>query len=64
MFQDILKTRSEDSDDLKMHPDSIMRLAAKVEESLFKVYEDTNTKYKNKYRSMMFNLKVIITKSC
>ena len=35
-----------------------MRLAAKIEDSLFKVYNDTNMKYKTKYRSMMFNLKV------
>ncbi|CAK8683780.1 unnamed protein product [Clavelina lepadiformis] len=54
---DILKNRSENSEDLKMHPDSINKLSNKIEESLFKVYGDTNMKYKNKYRSIMFNLK-------
>nr|CAB3238001.1 death-inducer obliterator 1 [Phallusia mammillata] len=54
---DILSKRSQASDDLKMHRDSIARLATKVEESLFKLFSDTNMKYKNKYRSIMFNLK-------
>jgi len=32
-------------------------LAKKTERELFHLYKDTDNKYKNKYRSLMFNLK-------
>ena len=57
-IQEILKKRSEASEDSRMHHESISRLASKIEDSLFKLFKDTGTKYKNKYRSIIFNLKV------
>lgn len=56
-LQGILQTRSNNSDDLKMHPDSINKLVGKVEDSLYKLFGGVNSKYKNRYRSIMFNLK-------
>ncbi|XP_078480954.1 uncharacterized protein LOC100185461 [Ciona intestinalis] len=53
----ILSKRSEESEDLRMHPSSIMRLVDKIEDSLHKLFGETNVKYKNRYRSIMFNLK-------
>lgn len=32
-------------------------VAKKIERELFHLYKDTDNKYKNKYRSLMFNLK-------
>lgn len=32
-------------------------VAKKIERELFYLYKDTDNKYKNKYRSLMFNLK-------
>lgn len=32
-------------------------VAKKTEKELFYLYKDTDNKYKNKYRSLMFNLK-------
>lgn len=32
-------------------------VAKKTERELFHLYKDTDNKYKNKYRSLMFNLK-------
>lgn len=32
-------------------------VAKKIESELFHLYKDTDNKYKNKYRSLMFNLK-------
>lgn len=56
-LQGILQSRSNNSDDLKMHPDSISKLISKVEDSLHKLFGGVNSKYKNRYRSIMFNLK-------
>lgn len=56
-LQGILQARSNSSDDLKMHPDSINRLVNKIEDSLFKLFGSTSFKYKNRYRSISFNLK-------
>lgn len=56
-LQGILQSRSNNSDDLKMHPDSINKLVGKVEDSLYKLFGGVNSKYKNRYRSIMFNLK-------
>lgn len=35
----------------------VITLAAQVEEELFNFFRDTGQKYKNKYRSLVFNLK-------
>ncbi|XP_039262185.2 death-inducer obliterator 1-like [Styela clava] len=56
-LQGILQARSNSSDDLKMHPDSITRLVNKIEESLYKLFGSTSFKYKSRYRSISFNLK-------
>lgn len=56
-LMNILQNRSNNSEDLKMHPSSITKLVMKIEESLYKLFGGVTSKYKNRYRSIMFNLK-------
>lgn len=50
-------TRVSDSDDLKMSENEVGRLAVGIEKEMFNLCLSTDSKYKNKYRSLMFNLK-------
>ncbi|KAI4891328.1 hypothetical protein NFI96_009316 [Prochilodus magdalenae] len=54
---DILYKRVSDSDDLSMSENEVSRLAVSIEKEMFNLYMNTDSKYKNKYRSLMFNLK-------
>lgn len=46
-----------DSDDLKMTESEVGRLAYSIEKEMFNLCLSTDSKYKNKYRTLMFNLK-------
>ena len=43
--------------DLKMAVERASEVARKTERELFHLYKDTDSKYKSKYRSLMFNLR-------
>ena len=49
--------RVSDSDDLKMTESEVGRMAVSIEKEMFNLCMNTDSKYKNKYRSLMFNLK-------
>ncbi|KAK2824190.1 hypothetical protein Q5P01_021365 [Channa striata] len=55
-LKDILIQRLKESD-LKVSVEMASEVAKKTERELFHLYKDTDNKYKNKYRSLMFNLK-------
>ncbi|KAK5853901.1 hypothetical protein PBY51_015018 [Eleginops maclovinus] len=55
-LKEILIQRLKESD-LKVSVERASELAKKTERELFHLYKDTDNKYKNKYRSLMFNLK-------
>ncbi|XP_069742203.1 PHD finger protein 3 isoform X2 [Narcine bancroftii] len=55
-LKDILAKRLSDSD-LKVPEERASKVAVRIERKLFSFYGDTDTKYKSKYRSLMFNLK-------
>lgn len=52
-----LSLRVSDSDDLSMSEGEVGKLAVSIEKEMFNLYLNTDNKYKNKYRSLMFNLK-------
>ncbi|KAM6980810.1 death-inducer obliterator 1-like [Aplochiton taeniatus] len=54
---DILYKRASDSDDLTMTESEVGKLAVAIEKEMFNLCLSTDSKYKNKYRSLMFNLK-------
>ncbi|TRY66539.1 hypothetical protein DNTS_015918 [Danionella cerebrum] len=54
---DILFKRVSDSDDLSMSESEVGKLAVSIEKEMFNLCMNTDNKYKNKYRSLMFNLK-------
>ena len=48
----------EDAEDMKnLEQNKVEAIANDVEEKLFNLHQDINPKYKNKYRSLVFNLK-------
>ncbi|KAM7135535.1 PHD finger protein 3 isoform 3-T3 [Molossus nigricans] len=55
-LKDILMKRLTDSN-LKVPEEKASKVATKIEKELFSFFRDTDAKYKNKYRSLMFNLK-------
>lgn len=55
-LKDILMKRLTDSN-LKIPEEKAAKVATKIEKELFSFFRDTDAKYKNKYRSLMFNLK-------
>lgn len=55
-LKEILIQRLKDSD-LNISVETASEVAKKTERELFHLYKDTDNKYKNKYRSLMFNLK-------
>lgn len=57
MFVVFLTVRVSDSDDLKMTECEVARLAIAIEKEMFNLCLSTDSKYKNKYRILMFNLK-------
>lgn len=46
-----------DSDDLKKTENEVTRLSVAIEKEMFNLCLNTDSRYKNKYRSLMFNLK-------
>ncbi|MEE6476542.1 hypothetical protein FKM82_011116 [Ascaphus truei] len=55
-LKDILVKRLSESSS-KIPEERAAKVAARIEKELFSFYRDTDSKYKNKYRSLMFNLK-------
>ncbi|XP_061600691.1 PHD finger protein 3 [Cololabis saira] len=55
-LREILSQRLKDSD-LDVMVERASEVAKKTERELFHLFKDTDNKYKNKYRSLMFNLK-------
>ncbi|XP_063772820.1 PHD finger protein 3 isoform X2 [Pseudophryne corroboree] len=55
-LKDILVKRLSESTS-KIPAERATKVSAKIEKELFSFYRDTDSKYKNKYRSLMFNLK-------
>uniref|UniRef100_A0A3Q2YZ21 PHD finger protein 3 n=1 Tax=Hippocampus comes TaxID=109280 RepID=A0A3Q2YZ21_HIPCM len=55
-LKDILIQRLKESD-LNVPVEKASEVAKKIEREIFHMYKDTENKYKNKYRSLMFNLK-------
>ena len=49
--------RTKDADDMMYSTNEIKALALKIEEALFHYFEDTGHKYKNKYRTLVFNIR-------
>ncbi|KAM6946859.1 death-inducer obliterator 1 isoform 2-T3 [Lycodopsis pacificus] len=54
---DIIYKRVSDSDDLKKTEAEVARLSVAIEKEMFNLCLNTDSRYKNKYRSLMFNLK-------
>ncbi|XP_034387772.1 death-inducer obliterator 1-like isoform X2 [Cyclopterus lumpus] len=54
---DIIYKRVNDSDDLKKTETEVARLSVAIEKEMFNLCLNTDSRYKNKYRSLMFNLK-------
>lgn len=57
MLRDSLLNRCKEASDLSLSGDEVRRMALRIEEELFKVFRDTGTRYKSKYRSLVFNIK-------
>ncbi|KFO90013.1 PHD finger protein 3 [Buceros rhinoceros silvestris] len=55
-LKEILMKRLTDSS-LKIPEERAAKVATRIEKELFSFFRDTDSKYKNKYRSLMFNLK-------
>ncbi|XP_075058676.1 PHD finger protein 3 [Mixophyes fleayi] len=55
-LKDILVKRLSESTS-KIPAERATKVSTKIEKELFSFYRDTDSKYKNKYRSLMFNLK-------
>ena len=57
-LKDALKTRVENTEGVAIDDDDLDRLVKNIEDSLYKYYnKDVGTKYKSKYRSLVFNIK-------
>ncbi|XP_007892268.1 PHD finger protein 3 isoform X2 [Callorhinchus milii] len=55
-LKDILAKRLSQTD-MKIPEERATKVAGRIERELFSFFRDTDTKYKSKYRSLMFNLK-------
>ncbi|KAH0622064.1 hypothetical protein JD844_024006, partial [Phrynosoma platyrhinos] len=62
-LKEILEKRLTDSS-LKIPEERAAKVATKIEKELFSFFRDTDSKYKNKYRSLIFNLKDPKNKVC
>ena len=49
--------RSKEQQDLSVSEEKIIKCSLDVEGEMFSFFGDTGHRYKNKYRSLMFNLK-------
>lgn len=56
-LKEILWRRAADSDDLVMTESEVGRVALRIEKEMFGLFRVTDSRYKSKYRSLMFNLK-------
>ncbi|PFX20841.1 death-inducer obliterator 1-like [Stylophora pistillata] len=56
-LREILTTRSKEQQDLNATEEDIDKCSLDVEREMFSFFGDTGQRYKNKYRSLMFNLK-------
>ncbi|KAL4218462.1 Death-inducer obliterator 1 [Mactra antiquata] len=56
-LRDALTARAAKADDIMLSNSEIKSLALSIEEELFKHFKDTDSKYKAKYRSLLFNIK-------
>jgi len=56
-LKEILTTRSKEQQDLSISEEDIDKCSHNVEGEMFSFFGDTGHRYKNKYRSLMFNLK-------
>ncbi|XP_078093031.1 death-inducer obliterator 1-like isoform X2 [Mustelus asterias] len=56
-LKEILCKRVNDCDDIDVTEDAIGKIAVSIEKELFILFQDTHSKYKSRYRSIMFNLK-------
>ncbi|GJQ67593.1 hypothetical protein Trydic_g8399 [Trypoxylus dichotomus] len=54
-----LTNRIKMADDLKLTDDEVANISTEIENQLFKCFGDTGQKYRNKYRSLIFNIKDI-----
>ncbi|XP_008550107.2 uncharacterized protein LOC103573034 isoform X2 [Microplitis demolitor] len=54
---ELLTSRIKEADDLKISNEEIENLALKIELEMYKYFRDTGSKYKAKYRSLLFNIK-------
>uniref|UniRef100_A0A3Q3AZ19 Death-inducer obliterator 1-like n=2 Tax=Kryptolebias marmoratus TaxID=37003 RepID=A0A3Q3AZ19_KRYMA len=53
----ILVKRVGDCEDLEMPESEVTKLVAGIEKEMFDIFRNTDSKYMNKYRTIMFNLK-------
>ncbi|XP_066899304.1 death-inducer obliterator 1-like [Kogia breviceps] len=56
-LKEILWKRVTDSDDLFMTQKEVGKIALHIEEEMFNLFRATDSRYKSKYRSLMFNLR-------
>ncbi|XP_051044308.1 SPOC domain-containing protein 1 [Phodopus roborovskii] len=56
-MQEVLWTRVQELPDLLLREEEVASIAEDIEAALFHLTQDTNTRYKTKYRSLLFNLK-------
>ncbi|XP_063810305.1 SPOC domain-containing protein 1 isoform X2 [Pseudophryne corroboree] len=54
---DVLLKRVLETQNLDVHLETLEKLAENVENEIYNLYNDTGVRYKNKYRSLLFNLK-------
>lgn len=53
-----------DCEDLEMTESDAAKLVANIEMEMFDIFRNTDSKYMNKYRTIMFNLKDARNKVC
>ena len=53
----VVVVRKEAVDDVEVTQEEVEKIANKIEEKLFNLHGNISTKYKTKYRSLLFNLK-------
>lgn len=53
-----------DCEDLEMSESEVTKLVANIEMEMFDMFRNTDSKYMNKYRTIMFNLKDPKNKVC
>uniref|UniRef100_A0A8C5LHU1 SPOC domain-containing protein 1 n=1 Tax=Jaculus jaculus TaxID=51337 RepID=A0A8C5LHU1_JACJA len=56
-MQEVLWRRLQELPDLLLREEEVENIAADIESALFHLTQDTNSRYKTKYRSLLFNLR-------